>query len=84
MVFNSDFVTCASCIFYSQFCLWDAKFLFQRVSGCNGIADLSWKIVSGLVSLHLDPLIWETASPRTHQPKFANKVSIIQCLVIIG
>ena len=27
----SDFVTCASCIFYSYFCLWDAKFLLQRV-----------------------------------------------------
>ena len=37
----SDFVTCASCIFYSYFCLWDAKILFQRVPGCNGIADLS-------------------------------------------
>ena len=23
------------------FFLWDAKFLFQRVPGCNGIADLS-------------------------------------------
>ena len=22
-------------------CLWDGKFLFQRVPGCNGIADLS-------------------------------------------
>ena len=41
---HSDFVTCASCIFCSYFCLWDAKFLFQRVPGCNGIADLSWKI----------------------------------------
>ena len=39
---------------------------------------------SGLVSLQLDPLILETASPRTHKPKFVNKVSIIQCFVIIG
>ena len=30
---------------FTQFLLWDAKFLFQRVPGCNGIADLSWKIV---------------------------------------
>ena len=81
---NSDFVTCTSCFFYSQFRLCDAKFLFQRVPGCNGIADLSWKIVSGLVSLQLGPLIWETVSPRTLKPKLVNKVSIIQCLVIIG
>ena len=33
------------CIFCAQFCLWDAKFSFQRVPGCNGIADLSFKIV---------------------------------------
>ena len=26
-------------------CLWDAKFLFQRVPECNSIADLSLKIV---------------------------------------
>ena len=41
----SDFVTCTSCIFCAQFCLWDAKFLFQRVPGCNSVADLSLKIV---------------------------------------
>ena len=41
----SDFVTWASCIFCALFCLWDAKFLFQRVPGCNSIADLSLKIV---------------------------------------
>ena len=41
----SDFVTCASCIFCAQFCLWDAKFLFQLVPGCNSIADLSLRIV---------------------------------------
>ena len=48
--------------------LWDAKSLFQRVPGCNGIANLSCKKCSGLISLQLDPLIWETASPRTHRP----------------
>ena len=37
----SNFVTCTSCIFFSIFCLWDAKFLFQGVPGCNGIVDLS-------------------------------------------
>ena len=26
--------------FTHNFCLWDAKFIFQRVLGCNGIADL--------------------------------------------
>ena len=26
-------------------CLWDAKFLFQRVPGCNGIVDFPSKIV---------------------------------------
>ena len=29
------------------------KFLFQRVPGCNNIADLSLKIVFGLISLQL-------------------------------
>ena len=86
MVFSSDFVTCASCIFYSQFCLWDAKILFKRDPVCNGIAYSSRKIVSGIASLQLDPLIWETASltPRTHKPKFIKKVSSIQCLGTIG
>ena len=41
----SDFVTCASCIFCTYFCLWDAKFLFQRVPWCNSIANLSLKTV---------------------------------------
>ena len=41
----SDFFTCASCIFCALFFLWDAKFLFQWVPECIGIADLSWKIV---------------------------------------
>ena len=45
MIKLSDFVTCASCIFCAEVCLWDAKFLFQRVPGCNSIADLSLKIV---------------------------------------
>ena len=58
MVAYSDFVTCASCIFCASFCLWDAKFLFRRVQGCNSIADLSlkkvfWtrKFVVGLVDM---------------------------------
>ena len=64
---------------------WGCKtFISERVPGCNGIADLSRKKVSGLVSLQLDPLIWKTASPRTHKPKFVNNVIIIQCLLIIG
>ena len=37
-----------------------------------------------LTRFQLDPLIWETVSPRTHKHKFVNKVSILQCLVIIG
>ena len=38
--------TCASCIFYSLFCLLGAKFFFQRVQECNhGIAEMPWKIV---------------------------------------
>ena len=41
----SDFFIRASCIFYSLFCLCDAKFLFQRVPGCNGTADLPCKIM---------------------------------------
>ena len=48
-----DFVTCASCIFCALFCLWDAKFLFQRVPGCNIVADLSIKIVFSAVILLL-------------------------------
>ena len=27
---------------------------------------------SRLISFQLDPLIWETASPRTHKPKLVN------------
>ena len=42
-------------------------FLFQRVPGCNSIVDLSLKKCSGLISLQLDSLIWETASPRSHK-----------------
>ena len=30
------------------------------------------------------PIDMGTVNPRTHKPKFVNKVSIIQCLVIIG
>ena len=37
------------------------------------IADLSWKIVFRLISLHLDPSIWETVSPKTHKPKIVNE-----------
>ena len=28
---------------------------------------------SGLISLQLDPLIWETASPRTNKPKIVSE-----------
>ena len=31
------------------------------------------KKCSGLISLQLDSLIWETASPRTHKPKTLNE-----------
>ena len=31
------------------------------------------KQCSGLISLQLDSMIWETASPRTHQPKIVNE-----------
>ena len=41
LLYSSDFVTCAYCIFCASFCLWDAKFLV----GCNSIADLSLKKV---------------------------------------
>ena len=58
LLYSSDFVTCASCIFCASFCLWDAKFLFGRVRGYNSIADLSlkkvfWthKFVVGLVDM---------------------------------
>ena len=44
------------------------QFLFQRVPGCNNIADLSFKLCSGLINLQLDSLISETASPRTNKP----------------
>ena len=30
-------------------------------------------MLSGLISLQLDPLIWETESPRTHKPKIVNE-----------
>ena len=38
-------------------------------------ADLSLKIVfwTRVISLQLDLLIWETASPRTHKPKIVNE-----------
>ena len=64
----SDFVTCASCIFYPQFFLWDAKFLFQRVLGCNGIPDLSRGIVFWTHKFGVGPI-----DPRIHKPKFVNK-----------
>ena len=32
---------------------------------------------SGFISLQLDSLIWETASPRTHKPKIVNESLII-------
>ena len=28
---------------------------------------------SGLINLHLDPLIWETVGPRTHKPEIVNE-----------
>ena len=30
----------------------------------------------GVISLQLDSLIWETASPRTHKPKIANETLV--------
>ena len=58
---------------HPEFCLWDAKFLFQRVPGCNSIADLSLKVVFLTHKFQLDSLTWETASPRTHKPKIVNE-----------
>ena len=34
---------------------------------------LVMKKCSGLISLQLDPLIWETVGPRTHRPKIVNE-----------
>ena len=31
------------------------------------------KWCSGLISLQLDPLVWETVSPRTQKPKIVNE-----------
>ena len=60
------------------------SFYFSESQDAMVLQTCHEKIVSGLVSLQLGPLIWETVSPRTLKPKFVNKVSIIQCLVIIG
>ena len=32
------------------------------------------KLCCGLISLQLDSMIWETASPRTHKPKIVNEL----------
>ena len=40
------------------------------------------KWCSWLISLQLDPLIWETASPRTHEPKIVNE-SLRQDLIYL-
>ena len=46
------------------------KFLFQGVPGCNDIADLSLKIVFGLVSLQLGLIdIWKQRVPGHISPK---------------
>ena len=36
------------------------------------------KLGSGLISLQLDSLIWETASPRTQKPKIVNEPLFIR------
>ena len=46
------------------------KFLFQRVPGCNNIADLSLKIVFWTLKFAVG--ILKTASPRTHKLKIVN------------
>ena len=48
----SDFLPAHPASFAHNFFLWDAKFLFHRVPGCNSIADLSLKqrVPRGLVS----------------------------------
>ena len=68
-VYISDFVTYASCIFCGQYCLWDAKFLFQPVPGCNIIADLSLKIVFWTHKFAVGLIDTETAS----KPKVVNE-----------
>ena len=67
----------ASFQFCALFCLWDAKFLFQRVPRCNSIADLSliivfWTLPFGLTDLGV--------SPRNHKPKIINE-SLIPILI---
>ena len=50
------------------------KSLFERVRGCNSMADLSLKksILDSLVCSG-DSLILDVASPRIHKPKIVNE-----------
>ena len=70
----SDLLPAHPASFAHNICLWDAKFLFQQVPGCNSIADLSLKLVFWTHKFSSwDSLIRGTASPRTHKPKIVNE-----------
>ena len=54
------------------FFLLDAKLLFQGVLGCNGNSDLPCKIVIWTHTVHVNTVIRDPVSPRTHRPKTVN------------
>ena len=71
---NSDFVTFACCIFWHNFVSGMQIILLQRVPGCNGIADLSLRIMFWTHSFAVGLIdTWETESPRTKGPKIVNE-----------
>ena len=49
------------------------SFYFSEAEDAMVLQTCHEKWCSGLISLQLDPLIWETASPRTHKPKIVNE-----------
>ena len=49
------------------------SFYFSESQDAIVLQTCHLKKCSGLISLQLDSLIWETASPRTHKPKIVNE-----------
>ena len=49
------------------------SFYFGESEDAKVMQTCHLKKYSGLISLQLDSLIWETASPRTHKPKIVNE-----------
>ena len=52
------------------------SFYFRESQDARVLQTCHLKKCSGLISLQLDSLIWETASPRTHKSKIVNESMI--------